>query len=97
MYNRYIPTGDYVPAGAEERREGQEGRERRGEKQGGILKSLLGGGSGGLKLDGILKALHLDRFDKGDILLILVLVYLFLESDDEDWLIVLALVLLMGL
>ncbi len=94
MYNRYIPTGDYVPAGAEE---GREGREGRGEKQGGILKSLLGGDSGGLKLDGILKALHLDRFDKGDILLILVLVYLFLESDDEDWLIVLALVLLMGL
>lgn len=58
--------------------------------------SLLGGG-GGSKLDGILKALHLDRFDKGDILLILVLVYLYIESDDEDWLIVLALVVLMGL
>ena len=51
--------------------------------------------SGGL--EGILKALHLDRFDKGDILLLLVLLFLYTESNDEDWLIVLALVVLMGL
>lgn len=90
MYNRYIPRGDYVPAGGE-------GREpERREDKGGILSGLFGGGAG-FSLDGILKALHLDRFDKGDILLILVLVYLFIESDDEDWLIVLALVVLMGL
>lgn len=93
MYNRYIPRGDYVPTGTPE----GGGPERREEKKGGILGSLFGGGGGAPKLDGILKALHLDRFDKGDILLILVLAYLFLESDDEDWLIVLALVLLMGL
>lgn len=90
MYNRYIPRGEFVPAGGEERPP-----EGRASKRG-ILGSLLGGGSG-FKLDGILKTLHLDRFDKGDILLILVLVYLFIESDDEDWLIVLALVVLMGL
>lgn len=93
MYNRYIPRGDYVPTDGQDR-----GPERR-EGKGGILGSLgsLLGGGGGSKLDGILKALHLDRFDKGDILLILVLVYLYIESDDEDWLIVLALVVLMGL
>lgn len=90
MYNRYIPRGEFVPAGGEDRNS-----ERR-ENKGGILGGLFGGGSG-FQLDGILKALHLDRFDKGDILLILVLVYLFIESDDEDWLIVLALVVLMGL
>jgi len=95
MYNSYIPQGDYVPASPQEGGE-QEQRQR---KNGGILSALFGGSSGpGLpKLDGILKAFHLDRFDKGDILLILVLVYLFIESDDEDWLIVLALVVLMGL
>ena len=90
MYNRYIPRGEFVPAGGE-------GREEPRQENGGLLGSLLGGNGSGFKLDGILKALHLDRFDKGDILLILVLVYLFLESDDEDWLIVLALVVLMGL
>lgn len=94
MYNRYIPNGDYIPASPPE---GAPERERGG----GLLSDLLGnlGGLGAKipKPEGILKALHLDRFDKGDILLILVLVYLFIESDDEDWLIVLALVVLMGL
>ena len=90
MYNRYITRGDYIPAGGEER-----GREPGQESKRSLLGSLLGGGAG-FNLDGVLKALHLDRFDKGDILLILVLVYLYIESDDEDWLIVLALVVLMG-
>lgn len=93
MYNHYIPQGDYVPTAPQE----GGGADRREPKGGGLLSSLFGGGGGLPKPDGILKALHLDRFDKGDILLILVLVYLFMESDDEDWLIVLALVVLMGL
>ena len=89
MYNIYLPQGDYEPVAD---------RNPPPEQKRGLLDGLLGGLSGALpKPDGILKALHLDRFDKGDILLILVLVYLFLESDDEDWLIVLALILLMGL
>lgn len=37
------------------------------------------------------------RLDRGDILLLLVLIYLFRETDDDEWLIILALVLLMGL
>ncbi len=89
MYNSYLPQGSYEPAAPPEE-SGQ------AEKRRGLLSSLFGG-SGLPRADGILKALHLDRFDKGDILLILVLVYLFIESDDEDWLIVLALVVLMGL
>ena len=88
MYNRYIPRGDYEPASPQPQR-ASEG------SSGALLGGLFSGG--GPKLDEILKALHLDRFDKGDILLVLVLVFLFLESDDEDWLIVLALVVLMGL
>lgn len=39
----------------------------------------------------------LEKLDSGDILLILVLIFLFRESGDEEWLIILALVLLMGL
>lgn len=89
MYNSYIPQGAYEPVS---------GGDTPPEHKRGLLDGLLGGLSGSLpKPDGLLKALHLDRFDKGDILLILVLVYLFLESDNEDWLIVLALILLMGL
>ena len=68
--------------------EPRKGEARNGgeEKRAASWDPCLGRG-GAPKLDGILKALHLDRFDKGDILLILVLVYLFLESDDEDWLV----------
>ena len=90
MYNRYIPRGDYEPASPQPQQP-----QRPAGENGGLLGGLFSGG--GPKLDGILKALHLGRFDKGDILLVLVLVFLFLESDDEDWLIVLALVVLMGL
>lgn len=89
MYNSYLPQDGYEPVAD---------REQPPERKRGLLDGLLGGLSGALpKPDGILKALHLDRFDKGDILLILVLIYLFMESDNEDWLIVLALILLMGL
>lgn len=83
MYNRYIPQGEYESASPQPQRSGSGGQ-----------NNFLGGLP---KLDGILKALHLDRFDKGDILLILVLLFLYTESNDEDWLIVLALVVLMGL
>lgn len=93
MYNRYLPQDDFAPVEPPE-----QARQEPPKSRGGLLGGLLDGFKGSLpKADGILKALHLDRFDKGDILLILVLVYLFIESDDEDWLIVLALVLLMGL
>ena len=90
MYNRYIPRGEYRPTEPPEQGQAQAPPKRQSGLFGGLLSSAP-------SLDGILKALHLDRFDKGDILLLLVLAYLFLESEDEDWLIVLALVLLMGL
>ena len=83
MYSRYFPQGEYEPLHLE----------RPEQKRGGaagFLPQLP-------KLDSVLKALHLDRFDKGDILLILVLLFLYLESDDEDWFIILALVVVMGL
>ena len=89
MYNRYIPQGDFIPTGQPE-----QGRaEPRPPRRNGLLGGLFNGVP---DVNGILKMFHLDRFDKGDILLLMVLVYLFIESEDEDWLIVLALVLLMG-
>lgn len=99
MYNRYCPQGGYqnlgpdAPAG--KRPSGSDGAPLAG-RLGSLLQNLLGGSknAGGT---GILEALGLNRLDKGDILLVLVLIYLFRESDDDEWLIILALVLLMGL
>ena len=104
MYNQYIPQDGYTPV--------QPSSESRAESAGGgrsgspfsFLSSLLGGGGSkgeegrtSSGLSGILDRLGLARLDRGDILLLLVLIYLFRETDDDEWLIILALVLLMGL
>lgn len=47
-------------------------------------------------LGGLLKGLGLERLDTGDILLALVLLFLYQDKKDEDWLMVLALVFFMG-
>lgn len=104
MYNRYIPQDGYTPVEPpSESRTKSAGGERSNSPLS-FLSSLLGGGgtSGdeGRKssgLSGILDRLGLGRLDRGDILLLLVLIYLFRETDDDEWLIILALVLLMGL
>lgn len=94
MYNCYIPTGQPQPMPSGQREAGGQSRAGGQSGLGGMLHHLFEGGIP--KPDRLLQALHLDRFDSGDILLMLVLVYLFIETDDEDWLIVLALVVLMG-
>lgn len=48
-------------------------------------------------LSGLLKTLHLDRFDSGDILLLLIMLYLMAEGDDLELVIALGLTLIMGL
>ena len=60
------------------------------------LSGLLGtrGGNG---LSGLLKSLHLDNIDAGDVLLLLILLYLLVEGDDLELVIALGLTLLMGL
>lgn len=60
------------------------------------LRALLDGlkGEGSSLFSGIPL---LEKLDSSDILLILVLFFLYRESEDEEWLIILALVLLMGL
>lgn len=50
------------------------------------------------KLGGLLKQFHLQDLDSGDILLVLILIFLFLESDDNlELVITLGLLLLFGL
>ncbi len=84
MYNRYIPQEEaaWVRADGERERWGPSGPER-----------LPGGGA----LQGLLKSLRLDGLDAGDILLLLILLYLLAEGDDLEPVIALGLVLIMGL
>jgi len=46
---------------------------------------------------GILKSLHLDGLDSGDILLLLIILLVFLEGDNTELVITLGLMLLLGL
>lgn len=103
MYNRYIPEDcTYTWAEPEPRplSGAQEGRSRSGLHFPDFLKgkdgqSLLLSGKEGLS--GLLKALHLEDIDAGDILLLLIVLYLLVEGDDLELVIALGLVLLMGL
>ena len=106
MYNRYIPEDtsftrverepprfpDQEPGPHRQQAfrlpdflSGQEGLSR-------LFRSREGGG-----LSGLLKTLHLDNVDTGDILLLLIMLYLLVEGDDMELVIALGLVLLMGL
>ena len=60
------------------------------------LGALFSGGEG-KGLSGLLKSLHLDRIDAGDVLLLLIILYLLVEGDELELVIALGLVLLMGL
>lgn len=64
-----------------------------GEKGG--LGGLFSGESSGV--NGILKALHLEELDSGDILLVLIILFLLIEGDNMDLVITLGLMLLLGL
>lgn len=107
MYNRYIPQGDFIPVEEPPRQAGLDpSPSAEGKGVGGLLGRLLGGSGGGLSgalsgltgsLKGLLDGVGLGKLDKGDILLLFVLIYLFQDSEDDEWLIILALVLLMGL
>lgn len=48
-------------------------------------------------LSGLLKSLHLEDIDPGDVLLLLIVLYLLVEGDDLELVIALGLVLIMGL
>lgn len=100
MYNRYIPQDGYARVEHGGHNHAEPDREAQHASPLSFLSSLFGGGGkkDGEKSPGFLSGI-LDKFglDRGDILLLLVLIYLFRETDDDEWLIILALVLLMGL
>ena len=60
-----------------------------------LLEGLTGGV--GELLGGVLKQFSLDRFDTGDILLVLIILFLLVEGDDLELVITLGLMLLLGL
>ena len=64
------------------------------------LKGVLdfsGGEDKNAGMAGILKSLHLEDLDSGDILLLLIILLLFLEGDNLELVITLGLMLLLGL
>lgn len=107
MYNRYIPQQeryDWVPT--EQPSAQRPEANRRGQR--GIslppfltgqegLSALFSSGEGKGGLSRVLKALHLEDIDTGDVLLLLIILYLLAEGDDLDLVIALGLVLIMGL
>lgn len=105
MYNRYIP-GDtsyeripepetppsHAPESQRTREEARRPPKPPSVKGAGPLEGITGW------LGGLLKNVHLEELDSGDILLVLILLFLFLESDDNlELVITLGLLLLFGL
>ena len=98
MYNRYIPEdASYARIEAEVPRSHSFGSAPR--QQPFRFPDFLSGKEGGIaaNLSGLLKNLRLDNFDSGDLLLMLILLYLLVEGDDLELVIALGLTLIMGL
>ena len=86
MYNRYFAPEDYVSA--EEERQTERTSDNSDSSPGSLLSALLGGTG-----DSPLSRLGLDS---GDALVFLLLYCLYRETKDEEWLIILALMLFTG-
>ena len=104
MYIHFIPRDGFRPVSPPSGTPPREDHAPKGRAPlSALLSSLLGkGGSGGnatgkTGLAGLLDKFGLSQLDHGDFLLLFILIYLFRESEDDEWLIILALVLLMGL
>ena len=105
MYNRYIPEDtSYTRVEEAPPPKAAPGGSGPGKRPYGLrLQELLSGKDGlfggqeGKGLTGLLKSLHLENIDSGDILLLLIMLYLLVEGDDLELVIALGLVLLMGL
>ena len=86
MYNRYLPDQDsYLPIDTPPHTavpSPETGKKAKAEAEG---------------LGGLLAGLKLDDLDTGDVLLLLILLFLFLEGDDMELIITLGLLLLLGL
>lgn len=99
MYNQFIPPNGFHPVSP------PPGTPPKGRAPLSVLLSSLfgkdrdpeGRAGGKTGLAGLLEKFGLGQLDHGDLLLLFILIYLFRESEDDEWLIILALVLLMGL
>ena len=102
MYNRYVPSDETYTWTRAETANGQ----RHGSDPAGWTANPLGrllsgqgsqswGGKGGLA--GLLRSFHLEQVDAGDMLLLLIVLYLLVEGEDLEPVLALGLVLLLGL
>lgn len=101
MYNRYIPNDAQYervfepaprPSGAPRPRSKTQSPPPPPPKGAGLPEGVTG------RLGGLLKGFHLENLDSGDILLLLILLFVFLESDDNlELIITLGLLLVFGL
>ncbi len=89
MFNRYIPSGSSYARIPE-----NDSPTPLSEGQGTTAED---GAEEKKGLSAILKSLKLDDLDTGDVLLLLILLFLFLEGDDIELIITLGLMLLLGL
>lgn len=98
MYNRYIPAQNrYEAAGGPQTGAGAKRRPIGAGLLGGLLGDRPTEGAG-QALSALLKKLHLDDLDAGDILLALIVLLLILEDgDDLDLIITLGLMILFSL
>lgn len=98
MYNRYVraPDGGYtrVPQPEEEPPRGESARQPPPEEPRG-RKAPPKEGKGSDFIDGILEKLHLGDVDSGDLLILLLLFFLFRQDADEEVLIALGLLLIL--
>lgn len=99
MYNRYIPNeAVYTRIGEEDEPNQSDATDRPFAESAAIPspenneEEKKGDG-----LAGILKALKLEELDTGDILLLLIMLFLFLEGDDMELVITLGLILILSL
>ncbi len=100
MYNQYWGDHDYFSVEPEPAQE-QEQEHRAQPKAEGPKPSapLLGEVTGSITklLGGVFKHISPEKFDTGDILLVLIILFLFLEGDNLEIVITLGLMLLLGL
>lgn len=102
MYNRYIPGDEtFAWTRAGEAPEGRRapGPRRSGPPEGGLpgrLSALWGTGEG-QGLSRLLRAFFPEGWDTGELLLLLIVLYLLVEGEDLEPVLALGLVLLLGL
>ncbi len=99
MYNQYFREDDFIPLDGEQPEVRQPRIPARPAPRYRPGNDLAGEVANGLSrlLDGVLKHFSMEKLDAGDILLALIILFLYLEGDDLELVITLGLLLLLGL